>query len=193
MRRHHGKKVDRSGHHKAKKAKKSKKPKIALKRLAFKGFDNTKDIELILSKRKLVQDLLGFSGEKLGMLFEKSIMLLQQNRNEEAVKAFELLTQFNPYVADFWLGLGIAKYVLEEYKPALLAILVAQTMDPSRAEPYLYAIDCCLELKDFQQAQSIIDQGFKYAKKHVKQADSQLLLKELPLRLELATETGSSL
>jgi len=158
--------------------------KIALKRRAYAGFDNTKDIDLILSKGKLPQDLLGFSAERLGTLFETAVGLLQQHRYDEAVQGFDFLTRVNPYVADFWIGLGLAHLAREAYKPALGSFMAAQTMDPSREEPYTYAVDCCLEMKDFDQAQAILNQGLRYAKRHPLSDDSKSLLRELKTRQE---------
>lgn len=173
MRRHHRKKAHHPRHH-----------KVPLGKAVFKEFDNTKDIDRILLKRKLFYDFLGFSGERLAKLFETAIMLLQQNRFDEAVKGFEFLTHLNPYVSDFWLGLGIAKHALEEYKEALSFLFVAQTMDPARSEPYLYAIDCCLDMNNLLQADKILHQGLRYAKRHPSREDSKILLQELPLKAE---------
>lgn len=145
----------------------------------FKGVDNTKDIDLILSKGKLFQDLLGFSGEHLGRLFENAIEMLRQHRFDEAVLAFDLLTQLNPYISDFWLGLGLAHQAHEDYLHALSAFLVAQTMDPSRVDSYTYAITCCLEMKNYPQAEAIIQEAFTYAKKHPRNENSASMLKEM--------------
>lgn len=152
---------------------------VHVKRRLFKGVDNTKDIDLILSRGKLFHDLLGFSGEHLGRLFENAIDLLRQHRFDEAVLAFDLLTQLNPYVSDFWLGLGIAHQAHEDYYLALSAFIVAQTMDPSRLDSYTYAISCCLEMKNYPQAEAIIQEAFAYAKKHPRDEATSLILKEM--------------
>ncbi len=143
--------------------------------------DNTKDIDLILAKGKLVQDLLGFSNEHLGRLFENAINLLAQHRFDEAILAFDLLTQFNPYISDFWVGFGLAHQANQNFLQALSAYLVAQTMDPSRLDAYSYAIECCFEMKNFDQAEAIIQEAFAYAKKHPRDDDSTKILKEMHL------------
>lgn len=148
----------------------------------FHGFDNTGEIDLIMLKGKLFQDVLGFTNERLTKLFANAVHLLQQHRYDDAIKACEVLTVTNPFVADFWLCLGMAEQANGATKRAREAFLMAQTLDPSRSEPYALAIDCCMDLDDPIQAQVIYNQAFKYAKKHWRVAESQLLLKELEMR-----------
>lgn len=170
MRRHVGKKSHRIVERKS--------PK---QRGLLRGVDNSKDIDLILSKYKLNQDLLGFTSDYLSQLFEQAVGLLQQHRFDEAVKAFELLTQLNPYVPDFWIGIGLAHQACESYRPALSAFLVAETMDPSRIDPYSYAVDCCLEMKDMAQAEAIVEQALRWAKKHSHRTSTKDFLHELSI------------
>lgn len=169
-----------------------KAPKVHLRKAPhpkkhWKGLDNTKEIDLILSRTKLNQDLLGFSGDYLSKLFEQAVGLLQAHRFEEAVQGFEFLTKLNSYVPDFWIGLGLAHSSNEAYKPALLSFLTAQTMDPSRIDAYSYAIDCCIEMKDIAQAEAILLQALQYAKKHHRAGDIKEFvhgLQELQDRIE---------
>lgn len=172
MKRHTGKKAHKVRHPKEH-SRAQAKPKT------WRGFDNTRDIDLILAKRKLFQDVLGMSGERLGRLFETSVELLHQHRYDEAVKAFELLTQINPFVADFWIGLGVAHQAHETLKPALSCFLMAQTMDPARADPYHYAVECCLEMKNLPQAEAVLHQAITYVKKHSRKEELKGLAREI--------------
>ncbi|HXF29398.1 MAG TPA: hypothetical protein VN457_06065, partial [Chlamydiales bacterium] len=146
---------------------------------------NTKDIDLILSKKTQFQDIIGFTNERMGHLFESAVSLLQQHRYDEAVRAAEVLTQLNPYIADFWICLGMAEQANGASGRALQAYLTAETMDPSRAEPYVNAIDCCLDLNDPLQAEVIYKVALHYAKKHPHQPDSKVIVKELSYREDL--------
>ena len=152
---------------------------------AFQGFDNTKDIDLIVAKGKLFQDIVGFSNERVGSLFANSVMLLQQHRYDEAIKAAEFLIQLNPFVSDFWICLGMAEQANGASKRAREAFLMAQTIDPSRSEPYASAIDCCLDLNDPLQAEIIYNMGMKYAKKHSRHPESKLIMHELQMRYDV--------
>ena len=155
------------------------KREVPHRKVPFRGVDNTKDIDMILASEKLMQDVLGFSGDKLGNLFETAVSYLRQHRYEEAVQGFQLLTQLNPYIADFWLGLGLAEQAQGALPKALSNFLVAETMDPLRIDPYSYAIDICLEMNNIPQAEAIIDQGTRYAKKYGKQEEGRILMNAL--------------
>ena len=178
-------KSKKSNHHAARKAHHKAKGKSVRRMAGFKGFDNTADIDLILSKKVQFQDLLGFTNERMSHLFESAVSLLQQRRYDEAIKAAEMLTQLNPYVSDFWICLGMAEQANGASQRALQAYRTAETMDPSRAEPYVNAIDCCLELNDPLQAEVIYNEALHYAKKHPHQSDSQMIMRELSYREDL--------
>jgi tetratricopeptide (TPR) repeat protein len=159
-------------------------------------FDNSDDIDLILQKSKLVQDILGFSGDDVSKLFEQSISLLHQHRFDEAIVAFRFLTQVNPYICDFWIGLGAAYQALGSFEEALSSYLVAETMDPERIDTYGYAIDLCIEMHNLTQARRVLNLGYAYAKSHGKGQSGQFLrigLKKLKARiLQEESMTGPS-
>lgn len=146
----------------------------------FRGVDNSRDIDVILSRTKLVQDLLGVSKENLSALYEQATGFLQQNRIEEAIMAFSLLTKFNPYAADFWIGLGVAYLLHDDLKLAFDAFIMALTMDHARYDCYAYCIECCLQRKDFNQAEAILKQAINFAKRHPNLEESAIILEEAP-------------
>jgi tetratricopeptide (TPR) repeat protein len=162
-----------------------KKPKANSKlilRRKFRGFDNTKDIESVLVKQKLMQDVLGLSPERLGKLFEQAVQLLQQHHYDDAIRAFQFLTKVNPYVCDFWLGLGICQQSNGDSKDALESFLVAQTMDAERLELYPAAVDCCLELGNPLLATKLLDQSLKIAEKTLKGDELEEFLRDMKMR-----------
>jgi tetratricopeptide (TPR) repeat protein len=150
-------------------------------RRRVKKVDNTRDIDIILSEEKLIQELLGVSNEKLNQLFEGAVQLLHQHRYDEAGQAFKFLIQVNPFVPDFWIGQGLIHQVSEDYRAAISDYLVAQTMDPSRAESYVHAIECCLEMRDIKQAEAILRQGLSYAKRYPSREESRVIFSQLKL------------
>jgi|GEM_PF-6089553 len=147
MRKSHRKKVAKKSHHKL---------KLPVHLLHFRGYDNTKDIDKILSEKKLVQDVLGLSNDLLGKLFSQAVELLTHHQYTEALAAFKLLIQINPFVSDFWIGQALAKKADEKYSEAIKDFLVAQTLDPTRPEYYPAAIDCCLEIGQVKQARKFL-------------------------------------
>lgn len=155
----------------------STKPMPARKR-AFHGLDNTKDLDVILGRTKLFQDVLGLTRENVSSLYEQAMELLQLNRIDDASRAFSLLTKMNPYIADFWNGLGVSHLLHEEHKEAFDAFLMALTMDPSLYETYAYAIECCVQMKNFSQAEALLQQAISYAKRHPAHEESAIILEE---------------
>ncbi len=148
--------------------------------------DNSQDVDLIAAKAKLMQDVFGFSNEDITQFFEQAIALLHGHRYEDAIAAFQFLTQVNPYVCDFWLGLGAAHQAIGHYQEALSWYMVAETMDPVRIDTYGYAVDACLEMHDIKQAKAILGIGYAYAKGHSRQEGVRALkagLAELKARI----------
>ena len=150
----------------------------APKKKEFRGIDNAKDVEVILEKNKLLQDILGFSNDNLDSLFSDAHSLLLAHRNDEAMQAFILLSRINPFVPDFWLGLGLTHQANGDYQQALACFLVAETMDPARLDCYEYGIDCALEMKNFAQAEAILDQALRFANKHPQLNESEIIFKK---------------
>lgn len=142
--------------------------------------DNTKDLRAIVSKGKVVQDLLGISDEVATRMFEDAVGYLNIGHFDEAVSGFSLLTRLNPYIADFWLGLGIAHLRLEEYRRSFDALSMALAMDPSRFDVYSYAIECCLEMKNSALAEALLKEAISFAKRHKTSEDAELILKSAP-------------
>jgi tetratricopeptide (TPR) repeat protein len=173
------------------------KPKIARvhhKKLIFKGFDNTRDLNAILSRTKIFQDILGISTEGLTALYEQALGLYESGRIEESQGAFTFLTKINPFAADFWIGLGMCHLQLEEHEKAFDALIMALTMEPDRYECYAYAIDACVKLKNYAQAEALLRQAVTYARRHPSHEDSSVILEEAPRLLkEIAREKTSTM
>ena len=128
--------------------------------------DNTADIDTQLANKKLMQDILGFTGDDVSKLFDQAMGFLSQHRYDEAISAFRLLTRINPFISDFWLGWGYALQSQGAYQEALSQYLVAETMDPERIDTYEYAIELCLEMHDFLQAKAVLAEGYAYVTRH---------------------------
>ncbi|MBS0656030.1 MAG: hypothetical protein JSR46_09650 [Verrucomicrobia bacterium] len=124
----------------------------------FSGVDNTDDLDIVLTGNKIFSDILGFSDDELMPLYDHAIQMLYAQRIEDAKTAFSFLTKINPYLAIFWVGLGLAHTAEGNISAAFTAFLMALTMDPLMIEAYEYAIDCCIEKEDFKQAESLVKQ-----------------------------------
>ncbi len=150
------------------------------KKHPFRGVDNTRDIDAILGKTKIYQDILGISREELSTLYEHANGFLLAARYDEAQAAYLFLTKINPFASDFWVGLGVCHMQHEEFKNAFDAFIMAITMEPSSFECYSYAIEACIALKNFEQAEALLRQAVAYAKRHPSSEQSAIILKHAP-------------
>lgn len=153
---------------------------VSAKNSSFRGLDNTRDIDEILGKTKIFQDVLGISREELTTLYEHALDYMYAARFDEAQAAFLFLTKINPYAADFWVGLGACHLQHEEYKQAFDAFIMALTMEPSSFECYSYAIEACIALKNYDQAESLLKQAVAYARRHPSNPQSPIILQHAP-------------
>jgi len=103
------------------------------------------------------QKLLGISDLELGELFQLATFFLEQHETADAVRSFTLLCYIHPYMSDFWYGLGMSLKEIGEYDDALSAFSMAETLDPSRSEFYIEAVECSLKLHRKKLAHKIFN------------------------------------
>lgn len=115
---------------------------------------------------KPLQELFGFSNEATAEFYEVANQLLEDDRYEDAVKAFVFLTTINPYISEFWSGLGLAKQKCNLFDEALFAFSVAFRLEERDILPYLLAVHCCVDAKELDRALEIIDEAEAYAEEH---------------------------
>lgn len=143
--------------------------------------DRIKDEEVLmqhLEDGKPLQDLFGFTDETTVEFYEAAKNILEQKRFVDAINAFTFLTTINPYISDFWLGLGMAQQNNEDYDPAIFSYSVAFTLDGRKIFPYVIAAQCCIEHKDYDRALEIIDQAAQYAEEHEEDEGNEQLKKD---------------
>jgi len=135
-----------------------------------------------------LQDLLGFTDEATLEFYETAKNILEQKRYEDAMNAFSFLTAINPYMSDFWLGLGMSQQQKSQYEDALSSYNIATSLEGSKIFPYLIAAHCCMEIKDFDKALDIIGEADKYAQEHNEETDSEQLKKDAQAAREYILE-----
>lgn len=70
---------------------------------------------------KTFQEILGYSDEAMKRFYEVAHRLLAGQRYKEAGDGFVFLTTLNPYVPEYWLGLGMCEQLQQEYEQAIVA------------------------------------------------------------------------
>jgi len=128
-----------------------------------------------LEEGKPLQELFGFTNEVTVEFYETAKNILEQKRFEDAINAFTFLTTLNPYISDFWLGLGMAQQRNNNYDEALFSYSVGFTLEGRKIFPYILAAQCCMEVKDFERAHEVIDMAAKYADEQAEEEDTKQL------------------
>ena len=118
-------------------------PKEALERM--------KDPEVItqlVEEGKTFQEIIGYTDETMDKFYRGARGLFEQQKYREAADAFIFLTTLNPYVHNYWLGLGMSEHLEEEYHGALLAYGMAMLSDSKNPLPHYHSAACYQALDD---------------------------------------------
>ncbi len=122
-----------------------------------KKLPNYKEIETafeLLVKGASVGDLLGFTPEKIEMLYAVAYSLYNSGKYEQALKLFRGLCLYESTDVRFWMGMGGCQDNLKKYEEAARSYVMGSAMsgfdDP---EPLYYAALCFL--KDGKKSQAI--------------------------------------
>ncbi|MFQ5730300.1 MAG: tetratricopeptide repeat protein [Waddliaceae bacterium] len=145
------------------------------------AFERLSDEEILsrhLAEGKPMQELFGFTNEVMAEFYETAKSILEQKRHEEAIDVFVFLTTMNPYISDFWMGLGMAHQHNKSYDDALFSYSVAFTLEGRDIFPYILAAQCCLETKDFDKAIEILETAEHYAEEHSEEEECKTLKEE---------------
>ena len=118
-----------------------------------------------LKAGKTMQEILGFSDETLVRYYEAARNILDEGRFSDAIDSFYFLTVLNPYLAYLWQGLALSYQSNHEYKQALSAYTVVTHLEGKKIFPYMMAVQCCIEMKEFDRAQEILARALQYAKR----------------------------
>lgn len=115
---------------------------------------------------KILQEVVGFSDETLVRFYEAASSILDQRRFEDAINSFFFLTALNPYLSELWQGLAMSYQQNQEYENALDAYSVAYTLEGKKLFSYAMAAQCCIEMKEFDKAHTILDKAIYYAEEN---------------------------
>ncbi|MGA8163517.1 MAG: hypothetical protein WB791_00640 [Waddliaceae bacterium] len=146
---------------------------------ALEKVNNEEVLMQYLEEGKPLQELFGFSNEATAEFYGAAKRILEQKRFEDAMSAFVFLTTINPYISDFWLGLGMAQQKNQEHEAALSSYRTAFTLEGRSILPYMLAAHCCLEIKDFDRAKEVLECAEDYADEHAEEKECRQLREDL--------------
>jgi type III secretion system low calcium response chaperone LcrH/SycD len=138
-----------------------------------------------LAAGKTAQEILEFSDSTMAKFYRAAYYLFEHKRYSDAANAFLFLATLNPHHHDYWLGLGMATQMCQDYESAIDAYELAALCDIASPVPYFYLAKCLFAIHDRESALQALDLAIETAGeiedyeelKHQAQEAKRLLLK----------------
>jgi len=133
-------------------------PKEALEKL--------KDPEVIrrqVKEGKTFQEIIGYKQDSMEKFYNTAHQLFQKQEYQKAADAFVFLTTLNPYVHNYWLGLGMSEQLTENYQGALLAYAMAILTDVENPITHYQSGNCYRALNEETNAIQSYDMAIRCA------------------------------
>lgn len=116
-----------------------------------------------LSKGKTFQEIFSYNEETMAKFYETASNLYHRQMYKESSDAFFFLTNLNPNVYGYWLGLGMSEQLNDDPSSALIAYHMATLTDPKNPLPYYHSASCYKMLHDDHSAKEALEQVLKIA------------------------------
>ncbi len=130
------------------------------------AFERLKDPDLMrqyVEEGRIFQEILGFADETMDKFYQVAHALFTHHRLKEASDAFLFLTTLNPFVPEYWLGLGMCEQLNEEYRQALVAYGMVVIADRHHAVAHYHSAACHNGMGDLDQAIFSLDKAIHAA------------------------------
>lgn len=110
-----------------------------------------------IEEGKTFQEILGYTDQVMNNFYKAAYNYFQKQQYTRASEAFTFLTTLNPTVFNYWLGLGMAEQMCEEYHSALLAYAMAAMVDVTNPIVHYHTASCHRSLLDDASAINSLD------------------------------------
>lgn len=110
-----------------------------------------------IAEGKTAQEIMGFSNETMAKFYAAAYLLFEHKRYEDAGNAFLFLATLNPYNHEYWLGLGMASQMSQDYEAAIDAYELAAISNIESPVPYFYLAKCLFAIHDRESALQALD------------------------------------
>jgi type III secretion system low calcium response chaperone LcrH/SycD len=114
-------------------------------------------IEALTEEGKTFKDLFNVSDEIMKLYYSCAYDLLQKDSYEKSAHAFLFLTMLDPYVYDYWMGLGFSQSKRDEFDKALKAYGMATLINIDHPAPYLFSAQCYQQIHDKENAMKSVE------------------------------------
>ena len=120
------------------------------------NFQENSAIELQEESFITNQQLMGISDKTLNSIYTLGRTLVEEKSFDQALNIFHALCFFNPWVGEYWLGLGMCLFNMNEYDQALEILNMAQILQPDKAAGFIYSAFCHFKLNQLNLLQEDI-------------------------------------
>lgn len=118
---------------------------------------NKKLLKKELEAGKTAQEIMGFSDATMAKFYGAAYFLFEHQRFHDAANAFLFLATLNPHNHDYWLGVGMASQMIQDYESAIDAYELAAICDIESPIPYFYLAKCLFAIHDRESALQALD------------------------------------
>lgn len=128
--------------------------------LSEKVLKNLSDPDFIareLAEGKTMQEIFDYDDKTMHAFYEIAYGLFQKQAYKEAADAFFFLTNLNPTISTFWLGLGMSEHLNHNFDAAIMAYNMTILSDPNNPIPHFHVANCYLALQDKASALASYD------------------------------------
>lgn len=108
---------------------------------------------------KTIKDFLDIPDHILYCYYKVGYYLFEEGIYKEASNIFLYLSLLNPFVKDYWLGLGISERESENYEASLTALAIASLMDETDPIPHLNSAESYIRIKDSKNAEIELEEA----------------------------------
>ncbi len=124
---------------------------------------NKKLLKEELALGKTAQEIMGFSDETMAKFYRAAYQLFEHRHYVDAGNAFLFLVTLNPYIHDYWLGLGMASQMCGDFEAAVDAYEMAAVYELENPVPYFYLAKCFFAIHDRDNAMQALSLAIEYA------------------------------
>lgn len=128
-----------------------------------KKLKDIKQVKKELHEGKSAQEILEFKDEAMLEFYQAAYKLFIGKRYTDAANAFLFLVTLNPYRHDYWVGLGMATQMCQNYEAAIDAYEMAAICQIESPIPYFYLAKCLFAIHDRESALMALDLAIEYS------------------------------
>ena len=110
---------------------------------------------------RTLEEILCIGKEIMDIYYECSRDILNQKLYEHSGNAFLFMTMLNPYVYDYWLGLGLSEHLSGNHDVAIKAYSMAVLTNMDHPAPHFFIGQCLAAQEKYEEAIAALEYTMK--------------------------------